>query len=195
MKYTTAEDSMLVKAYIRGNEEAFTSLVNRHKDKAFTTIYIIVKDKDLANDILQDTFIKAIHTLKSGKYNEEGKFAPWLMRIAHNLSIDHFRKAKRYPHHTLEERGNIDNDLNFSEASIENDKIQKDNINKLKVLIERLPKNQREVLQMRHYAGMSFKDIAEATNVSINTALGRMRYALINLKKEMIDSDIILDFQ
>ena len=194
MKYTTMDDGMLIRAYIQGKEEAFGHLVNRHKDKAFTTIYVIVKDRDLANDILQDTFIKAIHTLKGGRYNEEGKFSPWLMRIAHNLSIDHFRKAKRYPHHPLEERGNIDNDLNFSEESIERDEIKKDNVNKIKSLISRLPDNQREVLQMRHYAGMSFKDIAESTGVSINTALGRMRYALINLKKEMEDSNTIIDF-
>jgi len=189
------EDGMLVKAYIQGKEEAFEHLVNRHKDRAFTTIYLIVKDRDLAHDILQDTFIKAIHTLKSGRYNEEGKFAPWLMRIAHNLSIDHFRKAQRYPHHTLEERGNLENDLDFSEGSFENEAIKKDNINKLKALIERLPENQREVLRMRHYAGMSFKDIAESTGVSINTALGRMRYALINLKKEMEESNTVINFQ
>ena len=187
------EDAQLIKAYIQGEENAFSHLVSRHKDKAYTTIYLIVKDRDLAEDILQDTFIKAIHTLKSGRYNEEGKFAPWIVRIAHNLSIDHFRKAKRYPHHTLEERGNITNSLDFSEDSIEKDKITADNINKLRSLVDQLPENQKEVLRMRHYAGMSFKDIAETTGVSINTALGRMRYALINLKKEMEERNVKIE--
>lgn len=187
------EDAQLIKAYIQGEENAFSHLVSRHKDKAYTTIYLIVKDRDLAEDILQDTFIKAIHTLKSGRYNEEGKFAPWIVRIAHNLSIDHFRKAKRYPHHTLEERGNITNSLDFSEDSIEKDKITADNINKLRALVDQLPENQKEVLRMRHYAGMSFKDIAETTGVSINTALGRMRYALINLKKEMEERNVKIE--
>ena len=187
------DDAQLVSAYIKGNEEAFSELVKRYSNKAYTTIYLIVKDQDLAEDILQDTFIKAIHTLKSGRYNEEGKFAPWITRIAHNLSIDHFRKAQRYPHHTIEERSNIINDLDFSESSIEKEKINKDNIKKLNSLIERLPENQKEVLRMRHYAGMSFKDIADSTGVSINTALGRMRYALINLKKEMEESNIEIE--
>lgn len=187
------DDAQLISAYINGKEEAFSHLVNRHKDRVFTTIYLIVKDKDLAEDILQDTFIKAIHTLKAGRYNEEGKFAPWIVRIGHNLSIDYFRKAQRHPHHTLEERGNIENDLDFSENSIEKDKINADNINKLHALIDCLPENQKEVLKMRHFAGMSFKDIAESTGVSINTALGRMRYALINLKKEMQDSNIEIE--
>ena len=187
------DDAQLITAYINGKEEAFSQLVTRHKNRAYTTIYLIVKDRDLAEDILQDTFIKAIHTLKSGKYNEEGKFAPWITRIAHNLSIDHFRKAQRYPHFTLEERGNIENDLDFSEDSIEKEKINKDNIERLQALIERLPDNQKEVLKMRHYAGMSFKDIAESTGVSINTALGRMRYALINLKKEIVDANIEIE--
>ena len=156
MKYPTLEDAKLIKAYIQGNEEAFSELVSRHKDKVFTTIFLIVKDRDLAEDILQDTFIKAIHTIKGGRYNEEGKFAPWIVRIAHNLSIDYFRKSKRYPHHTIEDRGNINNSLDFSESSIEKEKINTDNINKLRALIEQLPENQREVLKMRHYAGMSF---------------------------------------
>lgn len=190
MKYNSIDDAGLVKAYIQGNEEAFSPLVTRHKDKVYTTIYLIVKDRAIAEDLMQDTFIKAIHTLKGGKYNEEGKFAPWVLRIAHNLAIDFFRREQRYPHHTLEERGNLENDLNFSEASIEKEKINQDNIEKLQALIERLPNNQREVLRMRHYAEMSFKDIAETTGVSINTALGRMRYALINLKKEMEESNI-----
>lgn len=187
------DDAQLIKAYINGKEEAFSELVTRHKNRAYTTIYLIVKDRDLAEDILQDTFIKAIHTLKGGRYNEEGKFAPWITRIAHNLSIDHFRKAQRYPHHTLEERGNIENNLDFSESSIEKEKINKDNIERLQALIDRLPENQKEVLKMRHYAGMSFKDIAETTGVSINTALGRMRYALINLKKDIVESNIEIE--
>ena len=187
------DDAHLVSAYINGKEEAFSYLVNRHKNRVYTTIYLIVKNQDVAEDLLQDTFIKAIHTLKGKRYNEEGKFAPWIARIAHNMAIDYFRKEQRYPHHTLEERGNLNNSLDFSEDSIEKESINSDNINKINALVERLPANQKEVLKMRYYAGMSFKDIAETTDVSINTALGRMRYALINLKKEIEASNIDIE--
>lgn len=189
-------DSELIKAYINGNEEAFGILVNTYKQKVLTTIYLIVKDSALAEDLMQDVFIKAIHTLKGGKYNEEGKFGPWIARIAHNLAIDYFRKNQRHQIFTLEEnRDNISNNLNFSETSIENEKIKKDNILKLHALIEELPESQKEVLKMRHFSGMSFKDIADSTGVSINTALGRMRYALLNLRKEMEENEITISFE
>ena len=193
MNLSVMEDAKLVKAYIDGNERAFEILVNRHKDKVFTTIYLIVKDRKVAEDLMQDTFIKAIHTLKGGRYNEDGKFKPWLCRIAHNMAIDSFRKKQRNPLVTMEERGNLHNDLDFSEESFEKETIELDTKNKLHALIQQLPESQRTVLIMRHFSGLSFKEISEETGVSINTALGRMRYALINLRKKMDESNIAYD--
>ena len=186
-------DSELVSLYKIGNEEAFGELLNRHKSRVFTGIYLIVKDKFLAEDILQETFIKAIHTIKCGRYNEEGKFLPWIMRIAHNLSVDHFRKSKRFPTIVMEDGSALFNNLDFAEGSHEDLQIQKEVHAKLRDLVEDLPDSQREVLVMRHYMGMSFKEIAESTDVSINTALGRMRYALINLRKKMKKYKIAYD--
>ena len=178
-------DSELVSLYIRGNERAFEHLVNRYKSKVYTTIYLIVKDSFVAEDLTQDTFIKAVDTLQSGKYNEEGKFLPWIVRIAHNLAIDYFRREKRYPEVVFEDGSNVFNTLEFADDSIEAATIRKETYEHLKELITRLPEPQREVLVMRHYEDMSFQEIADATGVSINTALGRMRYALINLRKMM----------
>ncbi len=190
---TQLSDSELVTLYIAGNENAFEQLVNRHKNKVFTTILLIVKDTYIAEDLLQDTFIKAIHTMKSGRYNEEGKFSPWICRIAHNLAIDFFRKEKRSPMITLEDGSNVFNTLSFAEDSAESLQIKEDTHTRLRELIQTLPQSQREVLMMRHYADMSFQEIAEATGVSINTALGRMRYALINLRKKMLNGTIAYD--
>ncbi|SDL71526.1 RNA polymerase sigma factor [Siphonobacter aquaeclarae] len=178
-------DSELVSLYIRGNERAFEHLVNRYKSKVYTTIYLIVKDQYVAEDLTQDTFIKAVETLQSGKYNEEGKFLPWIIRIAHNLAIDYFRREKRYPEVVFEDGSSVFNTLEFADDSIESATIRKETYEYLKELITRLPEPQREVLVMRHYEDMSFQEIADATGVSINTALGRMRYALINLRKMM----------
>lgn len=193
MKTKTLEDSSLVKKYQFGDEKAFEKLVHKHKAKVFTTILLIVKDYYIAEDLLQETFIKAIKTIKGGRYNEEGKFLPWITRIAHNLAIDYFRKEKRYPTIVLEDGSNVLNTLNFSEDSIESMQIKKETFNKLRKLIQKLPEKQREVLIMRHYAEMSFQEIAEATDVSVNTALGRMRYALINLRKQMDKYNIKYD--
>jgi RNA polymerase sigma-70 factor (ECF subfamily) len=190
---TQLSDSALVTLYIAGNENAFEQLVNRHKNKVFTTILLIVKDTYTAEDLLQDTFIKAIHTMKGGRYNEEGKFSSWICRIAHNLAIDFFRKEKRSPMITLEDGSNVFNTLSFAEDSAESLQIREDTHTRLRELIQTLPQAQREVLMMRHYADMSFQEIAEATGVSINTALGRMRYALINLRKKMLNSTIAYD--
>ncbi|WP_187264473.1 RNA polymerase sigma factor [Pontibacter beigongshangensis] len=190
---TQLSDSALVTLYIAGTENAFEQLVNRHKNKVYTTIYLIVKDSYTAEDLLQDTFIKAIHTMKSGRYNEEGKFSSWICRIAHNLAIDHFRKEKRSPMITLEDGSNVFNNLSFAEDSAESLQIKEDTHTRLRELIQTLPQAQREVLMMRHYADMSFQEIAEATGVSINTALGRMRYALINLRKKMLNQSITYD--
>lgn len=181
---TSLNDSELLSLYIGGNEEAFEELLNRHKDRVFTTIYLIVKDRYTAEDLMQEVFIKAIRTIKSGKYNEEGKFLPWILRIAHNLSIDHFRREKRYPTIIMEDGSSVFNSLEFSETTIEDEHIKQDTYNLLKGYIKELPDSQREVLMMRHYMKMSFQEIADATDVSINTALGRMRYALINLRKK-----------
>ncbi|WP_017731054.1 RNA polymerase sigma factor [Nafulsella turpanensis] len=193
MKKYTVNDSQLVLFYKNGNEEAFKQLVNRHKPKIFTTIFLIVKDSDIAEDILQETFIKAINTIQSGRYNEEGKFLPWILRIAHNLSIDHFRKQKRYPTINMEDNSPVFNTMAFSESSIEDKQIRKDTYDLLHELIEELPEAQKDVLIKRHFMQMSFQEIADATGVSINTALGRMRYALINLRKKMESKNISYD--
>jgi RNA polymerase sigma-70 factor (ECF subfamily) len=193
MRKYSVSDSELISLYKNGNEEAFADLVNRHRNKIFTTVYMIVKDQYLAEDLLQETYIKVVNTIKTGRYNEEGKFLPWVTRIAHNLAIDHFRKAKRYPTIVMEDGSNVFNSLDFSEDSIESQKIKEDTHALLRDLIKELPDTQKEVLMMRHYMEMSFQEIAEATGVSINTALGRMRYALINLKKKMTKLNIAYD--
>jgi RNA polymerase sigma-70 factor (ECF subfamily) len=179
------DDSVLITLYRNGNEAAFNLLVDRYHSKVFTTIFLIVKDQDVAEDLLQDVFVKVLHTLNSDKYNEEGKFQPWVMRIAHNLAIDHFRKAKRYPTILLEDGSNVFNSLSFAEDSSEEQRIKDETHAWVRNLIDELPEAQKEVVIMRHYLDMSFQEIAEQTGVSINTALGRMRYALNHIRKKM----------
>ena len=179
------EDGVLITSYRNGNEAAFNLLVDRYHSKVFTTIFLIVKDQDVAEDLLQDVFVKVLHTLNSDKYNEEGKFQPWVMRIAHNLAIDHFRKAKRYPTILLEDGSNVFNSLSFAEDSSEEQRIKEETLAFVRNLIDELPEAQKEVVIMRHYLDMSFQEIAEQTGVSINTALGRMRYALNHIRKKM----------
>lgn len=193
MKKYKISDSELVSLYINGNEEAFKELLNRHKNRVFTTIHLIVKDRYLAEDLLQETFIKAVKTIKSGRYNDEGKFLPWILRIGHNLAIDTFRRSKRYPTVLMEDGTNIFDTLEFAEASLEDKQITEESIKKIKRHIQELPESQKQVLIMRSYLDMSFKEIADATGVSINTALGRMRYALINLKKKMKENSLAYD--
>jgi len=193
MRKYTVSDSQLISQYKNGNEEAFATLVNRHKKKIYTTIYMIVRDQYLAEDLMQEVFVKVVKTVKSGRYNEEGKFLPWVSRIAHNLAIDNFRKAKRYPTIVMEDGSSVFNTLEFSEDSIESRQIKEDTHALLRDLIKELPDSQREVLMMRHYMQMSFQEIADTTGVSINTALGRMRYALINLRKKMDKKNIAYD--
>ena len=185
-------DPQLIHIYLEGDADALSTLVDRHKDKIFTSIYLLVKDKFLAEDIFQDTFIKVIDTINSGRYNEEGKFLPWVMRIAHNLCIDHFRKVKRTP--TIKTSGDHDifEVLNFSEAGMEEKMIQGQSHDRVRKMLEMLPEDQKEVIVMRHFADLSFKEIAQLTDCSINTALGRMRYGLINLRKMMIEKQIAL---
>jgi RNA polymerase sigma-70 factor (ECF subfamily) len=182
---TILDDSQLVGQYINGNEAAFEELVNRHKSRIFTTIHMIVKDQYVAEDLLQEVFIKAIRTLKSGRYNEEGKFLPWILRIAHNLAIDRFRKNKRYPVIVMDDGNSVFETLEFAQGTFEDEQMKKDVHKSLRKLIQELPEAQKQVLIMRHYMDMSFKEISDQTGVSINTALGRMRYALINLRKKM----------
>ena len=193
MKDCQLSDSKLLSLYVNGDEEAFASLVNRHKNRVFTTIYLIVKDRHVAEDLLQDVFVKAVKTINSGRYNEEGKFLPWLLRISHNIAVDHFRKMKRNPVFTADSNPVVMNSLHFSEEPVELDNIKKETKRKLRELIRTLPQPQKEVLIMRHFANMSFKEIADSTGVSINTALGRMRYALINLRKKMEEQNIAYD--
>ena len=184
MEKVQVSDSELVTLYIRGNEKAFEKLVQRHKSRIYTTIYLIVKDQYVAEDLLQDTFIKAVDTIKGGRYNDEGKFLPWIILIAHNLAIDYFRRDKRYPNVVFEDGSSVFNTLDFSEDSVESIQIRQETHEQLREMIQRLPDVQKQVLIMRHYEDMSFQEIADATGVSINTALGRMRYALINLRKQ-----------
>lgn len=179
------KDSELIAQYRNGSDAAFDLLVDRYQSKMFTTIFLIVKDQKVAEDLLQDVFVKVVKTLKSDKYNEEGKFQPWVMRISHNLAIDYFRKAKRYPTILMEDGSNIFNSLRFAEENVEDRQVREENIELVKRLIEELPETQKQVLIMRHYLDMSFQEIADQTGVSINTALGRMRYALIHLRKKM----------
>lgn len=186
-------DSQLIALYRNGDEEAFTTLLNRHKNRVYTTIYLIVKDRYVAEDLLQDSFIKAVKTIQSGRYNEEGKFLPWMLRIAHNLAIDYFRKDKRYPVIVMEDGSKVFNTLEFAEDPVENKQIKAETHQMLRQLIQELPEAQKEVLIMRHYMQMSFQEIADSTGVSINTALGRMRYALINLRKRMQQTSISYD--
>ena len=193
MKKYSMSDSGLVGLYMRGDEEAFSELISRHKNKVFTTINLIVKDRYLAEDLLQETFIKVVDTIRAGRYNEEGKFLPWILRIAHNLAIDTFRKNKRYPVVVMEDGSSIFDTLEFAVDSYENHRIRQDTVKRLKILIQDLPESQKQVLIMRSYLEMSFKEIADATGVSINTALGRMRYALINLRKKMKQNNIAYD--
>ncbi|MGB1309340.1 MAG: RNA polymerase sigma factor [Oceanihabitans sp.] len=192
MRHQLITDATLVSNYIKGDESSLEILINRHKQRIYSFIYSKVYDKDISEDIFQDTFIKVIRTLKKGNYNEEGKFLPWVMRIAHNLVIDHFRKSNRMPKFSNSGEFSIfsvlsDNALD-AEKSLIKEQVERD----VRRVVEELPEDQKEVLVMRMYNDMSFKEISEKTGVSINTALGRMRYALINMRKIIDKHNIIL---
>lgn len=193
MKIQANSDQDIINLYLSGNEAALEELILKHQSKIYTSIYLMVKDSYLAEDIFQDTFIKVINTLKAGKYNEEGKFLPWVIRIAHNLVIDHFRKEKRTPIIANVEGFDIFEVLNFQDESGEDRMVREQTYKDLRTMIHLLPSEQKEVLIMRHYGDLSFKEIADITNVSINTALGRMRYALNNLRKMMETKELILN--
>ena len=192
MRKELITDAVLVSNYINGDEQSLSVLIKRHKQKIYSFIYSKVFDRDVTEDVFQDTFIKVIRTLKLGKYNEEGKFLPWVMRIAHNLVIDHFRKNNRMPKFDNSNDFNIFSVLSDSSLNAEKTIIKSQVEEDIKRLIEELPKDQKEVLVMRMYNDMSFKEISDNTGVSINTALGRMRYALINLRKVIEKHNIVL---
>ncbi|EIA08057.1 RNA polymerase sigma factor [Flavobacterium frigoris] len=185
-------DALLVQNYVAGDENALATLIKRHESRIFGFIYSKIADRDISNDIFQDTFIKVIKTLKSNSYNEEGKFLPWVMRISHNLIIDHFRKTKKMPLFRETEEFSIFSVMSDDSPTIESQLITAQVEHDIKKLIEELPVDQKEVLVMRMYQDMSFKEISEITGVSINTSLGRMRYALMNLRKVIDKHQIVL---
>lgn len=192
MKAVQLTDQVLIRMYLKGDVEALSTLIERHKDKIYTSIVILVKDKYLAEDLFQDTCIKIIDTLSSGKYQEEGKFLPWAMRVARNLCVDHFRKVKRRPKIKTSDDRDIFEVLNFAETGVDEKIIQMQSNSRVCKMLDMLPQDQKEVIIMRHFADLSFKEIAAITDCSINTALGRMRYGLINLRKIMTEKQIAL---
>ncbi|PWT96336.1 MAG: RNA polymerase subunit sigma-24 [Bacteroidetes bacterium] len=189
---TNLTDQQLIHLFMDGDAEALENLIIRHKDKIYTSILLLVKDKYLAEDIFQDVFIRVIDTIRSGRYTEEGKFLPWAMRIAHNLCVDHFRKVKRTPTIKTGDDRDIFEVISFSEDGIDRRMMQRQSHDRVREMLDRLPQDQREVIILRHYAELSFKEIAALTHCSINTALGRMRYGLINLRKMMTEKQIAL---
>jgi RNA polymerase sigma factor (sigma-70 family) len=188
----TKTDHELIQNFQDGDLNALETLVLRHKDKMYTSILFLVKDKYLAEDIFQDVLIKIIDTIRGGRYTEEGKFLPWAMRIAHNLCVDHFRKVKRTPSIKTSDDRDIFEVINFTEEGADEKMIKRQSHEKVRQMLDLLPEDQREVIILRHYADLSFKEIASLTNCSINTALGRMRYGLINLRKMMTQKKIAL---
>ena len=193
MRNVLLTDAEYVSMYKNGNDGAFSHLMQTSKARVYAAIYKIVKDRHLAEDLSQDVFIKASDTIRRGKYAEEGKFLPWVLRIAHNLAIDHFRKSKRTQVISIDDNEYVYNSTFFMEEDPESGQIKKENHQKLRLLIRQLPAEQKQVLIMRHFADMSFQEIAESTGVSINTALGRMRYALINLRKILDKNPYMID--
>ena len=189
---TQLTDQELVNGYVNGNSDSLSVLVERYKDKIFTSIYLLVKDRYLAEDLFQEVFIRIIDTLRGGRYNDEGKFLPWALRIAHNLCGDHFRKVKRGPSIKTSDDHDIFETLNVHEASADQRLTSGQTRDKIRKMIDMLPEDQREVVILRNYADLSFKEIAAMTNSSINTCLGRMRYALMTLRKMMAENQMAL---
>lgn len=185
-------DQQLVHQFKDGDASALEILVLRHKDKLYTSIFLLVKDKYLAEDLFQEVFIRVIDTIRGNRYTEEGKFLPWAMRIAHNLCVDHFRRVKRTPVIKTSDNHDIFEVLNFSEDNAEQKMMKNQSYDRIRRMLDLLPEEQREVIVLRHYADLSFKEIASLTNCSINTALGRMRYGLINMRKMMMEKQISL---
>jgi len=192
MNVQQLSDKELIQEYLKGNDPAFKVLLNRHREKIYTSIYLFTKDPDLSDDIFQDVFIKIIDTLRKGKYNHEGKFLQWAMRISYNMCVDNFRKSKRRTKVSSSETFDIFDVLESKDDNVETTMIKSQLHQKVRSLVDRLPEEQREVVILRHYADMSFKEISKLTRVSINTALGRMRYALINMRKMAGDVELVL---
>ena len=188
------KDEYLIRSYIQGSENSLNTLINRHRSRIISFIISKVKDRSLAEDIFQETFLKVIHTFKKGNYNEEGKFVPWVMRIAYNLSIDYFRKIKKTKFVRSNNEFDIFNVITDSSMSKEDEMIKNRIMSDVKNLIQYLPSKQKEVLKMRYYSNMSYNEIADNCNISINTALGRMRYALINLRKIIKKKGVVMSF-
>lgn len=191
MNVRMMQDKDLILEYLKGNDSAFEVLLTRHREKIYTSIYMFVKDRDKAEDIFQDVFIKIVDTLRKGKYNHEGKFLQWAMRISYNLCVDNFRKSKRRTKVSASETFDIFDVLESKEDGADTLMIKDQLHKKVKNLVDQLPPEQKEVVVLRHYADMSFKEISQLTNVSINTALGRMRYALINMRKMVENKDLM----
>jgi len=189
---TLATDIELVHSFQQGDNRALETLVLKYKDRIFTAINILVKDKYLAEDMFQEVFIKVIDTLRAGRYNEEGKFLPWALRIAHNMCIDHLRKVKRMPAIKTSDDTDIFEGINMHEIGADANMIKSQSHGRVHKMLDLLPADQREVIVLRHFADLSFKEIAEMTNCSINTALGRMRYGLINMRKIMTEKELAL---
>lgn len=192
MEQPVKTDQQLVEAYVNGSESSLAILISRHQRKIFSSILFLVKDKEVAEDIFQDTFIKVINTLKKGSYNEEGKFLPWVLRIGHNMVIDHFRRQQRMPMVHDKEDYSIIEGLQLMDDNVQDKMLREQIYKEVRQLVEELPFEQKEVIVMRHFAEMSFKEISEATGVSINTSLGRMRYALINLRRIIKKKKLVL---
>ena len=186
-------DRELINDYLEGNDKSFEVLLNRHREKIYTSIYLFVKDRNQAEDIFQDVFIKIIDTLRKGKYNHEGKFLQWAMRISYNMCVDNFRRSKRRTKVSATETFDIFDVLESGDDNMETTMMKSQMHEKLRYLVDQLPEEQREVVILRHYAEMSFKEISQLTRVSINTALGRMRYALINMRKMVGDKELLLN--
>lgn len=190
---STLSDKELIRKYLEGDHVSLEKLISKHEKRIFAYIFMVVKDKDIAEDIFQDAFIKVINTLRAGNYKEEGKFLQWVMRISHNLIIDHFRREKRIPViNNSSDDFDIFDTIQMEAPSVEETMVTEQIHKDVRQIVEFLPDEQKEVLKMRHYGNMSFKDIAEQTDVSINTALGRMRYALINLRKLIEENNLVL---
>jgi len=183
-------DCDLIRLFKSGDVNALDNLIRRHKDKIYTSIFMLLKDKAMAEDMFQNTFIKVIETIRGGNYNEEGKFLPWVLRIAHNLCLDHFRKVKRAPKVKNTDNEYLHDNMLFSEDGADVHIVRRQTHDKVRRLLDFLPNEQQEVIVLRHYAELSFKEIATLTNCSINTALGRMRYAIINLRRMMDEKQI-----
>lgn len=192
-KINEMSDTNLLNIYRAGNQSAISTLIERHKKRVFDHVNIMVRNRELAEDITQDTFVKVLRFIEEDRYTDNGKFLAWVLRIAHNSVIDHFRQAKKYNHVTEDDAGyDILNNKSFADKTIEDNIISNQIHNDVRKMVDFLPNEQREVVMMRYFKDMSFKEISETTGVSINTALGRMRYALINLRKIMKDKNIIL---